>query len=317
MRVFVAGASGALGQQLVPALVAVGHEVIATTRSPAKTGQLAAAGASPAVVDGLDSDAVLAAVEAARPDVIVHQMTSLSGLKSFRRMDHDFAVTNQLRIKGTEYLVEAALASGVRRLIAQSYTGWPNERTGGPVKTETDPPDLNPVESTAETMAAIRHVDGTVPSAVPEGLVLRYGAFYGPGASQSLLDQVRAGRVPLIGGGTGIWSFVEISDAAAATVAAVEHGPPGLYNIVDDDPAPVSEWLPYLASCLGARAPVRMPAWLGKILGGEAMVVMMTTLRGSSNSKAKRELGWQLRYPSWRDGFLAWVSQSAAAPPPR
>ncbi len=307
MRVFVAGGTGAVGRALVPALITAGHQVTASTRSPGKTGQLRDLGAEPVVADGLDRAAVIAAVKAAAPDVIVHQMTSLSALRSFRKFDAQFAVTNELRTKGTDNLLEAAGAAGVRRVVAQGYTGWPNQRSGGPVKTEDDPLDPGPVPDTAASLAAMRYVDKRVPAAVPEGLVLRYGSFYGPGATGFLLDQVRQRRVPVIGGGTGIWSFIEITDAAAATVAAAERGAPGVYNIVDDEPAPVAEWLPYLAKVAGAKPPLRVPAWLGRLLAGELAVVQMTTVRGSSNAKAKRDLRWTPRYASWREGFRAWA----------
>jgi 2-alkyl-3-oxoalkanoate reductase len=307
MRVFVAGGTGAVGRALVPALIAAGHQVTASTRSAGKGAQLRALGAEPVVADGLDRAAVIAAVKDAAPDVIVHQMTALSAMKSFRKFDAQFAVTNELRTKGTDNLLEAADAAGVRRVVAQGYTGWPNQRSGGPVKTEADPVDPHPVPDTGQSLAAIRYVEQRVPAAVPEGLVLRYGSFYGPGATEFLLDQVRKRQVPVIGGGTGIWSFTEITDAAAATVAAVERGAPGVYNIVDDDPAPVAEWLPYLARVAGAKPPLRLPAWLGRLLAGELAVVQMTTVRGSSNAKAKRDLGWTPRYASWREGFRAWV----------
>jgi nucleoside-diphosphate-sugar epimerase len=307
MRVFVAGGTGAVGRALVPALITAGHQVTASTRSAGKTGQLRALGAEAVVADGLDRAAVIAAVEAAAPDVIVHQMTALSALRSFRKFDQQFAATNELRTKGTDYLLEAADAAGVRRVVAQGYTGWPNQRSGGPVKTEDDPVDPRPLPDTAASLAAMRYLDKRVPAAVPEGLVLRYGSFYGPGATDFLLDQVRKRRVPVIGGGTGIWSFIEITDAAAATVAAVERGAPGVYNIVDDEPAPVAEWLPYLAEVAGAKPPLRVPAWLGRLLAGELAVAQMTTVRGSSNAKAKRDLRWTPRYASWREGFRAWA----------
>jgi nucleoside-diphosphate-sugar epimerase len=307
MRVFVAGGTGAIGRALVPALITGGHQVTASTRSAGKTGQLRALGAEPVVADGLDRAAVIAAVKAAAPDVIVHQMTALSALRSFRKFDQQFAATNELRTKGTDYLLEAADAAGVRRVVAQGYTGWPNQRSGGPVKTEDDPVDPRPLADTAASLAAMRYVDQRVPAAVPEGLVLRYGSFYGPGATDFLLDQVRKRRVPVIGGGTGIWSFIEITDAAAATVAAVERGAPGVYNIADDEPAPVAEWLPYLAEVAGAKPPLRVPAWLGRLLAGELAVAQMTTVRGSSNAKAKRDLRWTPRYASWREGFRAWA----------
>jgi nucleoside-diphosphate-sugar epimerase len=310
MRVFVAGATGAIGQYLVPSLVAAGHEVTGTTRSPSKASQLKNAGATPAVVDGLDRQGVLDAVKAAQPDVIVHQMTALASMRDFRHFDKEFAVTNELRTKGTDYLLEAARQAGTRRFIAQSFIGWNNARTGSPVKTETDPLDPDPLPATRHSMAAIRHIEETVPGAVPEGLVLRYGMFYGLGASDSMLEVVRKRRMPVVGGGTGIWSFTEVTDAAAATAAAVTRGAPGIYNIVDDDPAPVAQWLPYLSECLGVKPPMHAPAWLGKLLGGELVVLLMTEARGSSNAKAKRELGWTPRYPSWRDGFLVWTKEA-------
>jgi nucleoside-diphosphate-sugar epimerase len=307
MRVFVTGATGALGRQLVPGLVAAGHLVTATTRSAARAGQLRAAGAEPVVVNGLDRAAVIAAVRSAAPEVIVHQMTALADLRSLRRFDRAFTATNQLRTKGTDNLLAAAAAAGTRRVVAQSYTGWPNERSGGPVKTESAPLDPRPVPSARQSLAAIRHVEQAVPAGVPEGVALRYGSFYGPAASEPLLDLVRKRQVPLIGGGTGIWSFIETRDAAAATVAAVHGGAPGVYNIVDSDPAPVAEWLPYLAEILGAKPPLRVPAWLGRLLAGELVTAQMTSVRGASNDKARKELGWEPRYASWREGFRAWV----------
>jgi nucleoside-diphosphate-sugar epimerase len=308
MRVFVTGATGALGQHLVPGLVAAGHEVTATTRTPGKAGQLRAAGATPAVVDGLDRAAVLAAVRAAAPEVIVHQMTALADMRSLRNTDRVFAVTNELRTRGTDNLLAAAAEAGTRRVIAQSYTGWTNERSGGPVKTEDDPFDSRLVPSAVRTLAAIKHVEATVPLQVPEGIVLRYGSFYGPGASQILLDVLRKRMLPVIGGGTGIWSFIEITDAAAATIAAVAGGAPGIYNVVDSDPAPVTDWLPYLARVAGAKPPLHVPVWLGRLLAGEFVVTQMTTARGSSNEKARKGLGWEPRYASWREGFRDWVA---------
>jgi 2-alkyl-3-oxoalkanoate reductase len=308
MRVFVAGATGALGRHLVPMLVAAGHEVTATTRTPGKLAQLREAGAEPVVVDGLDREAVMAAVRAAAPEVIVHQMTALAGMRSLRKPDQVFAATNELRTRGTDSMLAAAAQAGTRRVIAQS-NDRAYERSGGPVKTEEDPlASRPPSPSSARSLAAIKHVDETVPLAAPEGIVLRYGAFYGPGASELLLDAVRKRQVPVIGGGTGISSFIEITDAAAATLAAVEGGAPGAYNVVDSDPAPVAEWLPYLAKVAGARPPLRVPAWLGRLLAGEFVVAQMTTSRGSSNEKARKELGWEPRYASWREGFRAWVS---------
>jgi nucleoside-diphosphate-sugar epimerase len=313
MRVFVAGATGVVGKPLVAALIAAGHEVTGTTRSSAKAAGLQRAGATPVIVDGLDRRAIIDAVKTAQPEVIVHQMTALTSLRSFRNFDKQFAVTNELRTKGTDYLLEAARQAGTRRFIAQSYVGWNNPRTDSRVTTEEDPTDPDPLPSTRQTLAAIRHVEETVPGAVPEGLVLRYGMFYGHGASEAMLDVVRKRQMPVIGGGTGIWSFCEVTDAAAATAAAITRGEPGLYNIVDDDPAPVREWLPYLAECLGAKPPMRAPAWLGRVLAGQLVVSLMTEARGSANEKAKRELGWAPHYASWRDGFRDWAKSAEQA----
>lgn len=307
MRVFVAGATGVIGRYLVPGLITGGHEVTASTRSPLKANQLKTQGATPVLVDGLDREAVLKAVTAAQPEVIIHQMTALTSMKSFRNFDKEFAVTNELRSKGTDYLLEAATQAGTRRFIVQSFVGWTNAREGSQVKTEQDPLDPHPLAVTASTLAAIRHLEETVPKTVPEGLVLRYGILYGHGASDAMLEAVRKRQIPIVGGGTGIWSFTEVTDAAAATVAATTCGPPGIYNVVDDDPAPVAQWLPYLASSLGVKPPMHAPAWLGRLLGGEMTVSMMTEVRGASNEKAKRELGWTPKYPSWRDGFPVWA----------
>ena len=308
MRVFVTGATGALGRHLVPGLVAAGHEVTATTRTPGKVAQLREAGAEPVVVDGLDRETVIAAVRAAAPEVIVHEMTALGDMRNLRKFDQVFAVTNELRTRGTDNLLAAGAQAGTRRFVVQGYTGWTNERSGGPVKTEDDPLDPRPIPSAARSLAAIRHIEQTVPLAATEGIVLRYGNFYGPGASDVLLEALRKRQLPVIGGGGGIWSFIEITDAAAATIAAVDRGAPGVYNIVDDDPAPVAEWLPYLAKVAGAKPPLRLPAWLGRPLAGELVVAQMTSVRGSSNAKARKALGWEPRYASWREGFRAWVS---------
>jgi 2-alkyl-3-oxoalkanoate reductase len=307
MRVYVAGATGVIGQFLVPGLISAGHEVTASTRSPAKVGQLTAQGAKPVVVDGLDREAVRKAVMAAQPEVIIHQMTALTSMRSFRNFDKEFAVTNELRSRGTDYLLEAANQAGARRFIAQSFIGWNNIREGSRVKTEQDSLDPHPLAVTAKSMAAIRHLEDSVSSKVPEGLVLRYGILYGHGASDLMISVVRKRQMPVVGGGTGIWSFTEVTDAASATVAAVTRGAPGVYNIVDDEPAPVAQWLPYLALSAGVKPPMRAPAWLGRLLGGEMVLSLMTQVRGASNEKAKRELGWTPAYPSWRDGFPVWA----------
>jgi nucleoside-diphosphate-sugar epimerase len=309
MRVFVTGATGALGRHLVPGLVAAGHEVTGTTRTPGKVARLREAGAEPVVLDGRDREAVIAAVLAAAPEVILHQMTALADMRSLRNPDKAFAATNELRTRGTDNLLAAAAQAGTRRVIAQGYAGaGPDKPSGGALKTEEDPLDWQPIPSAARMVAAIKHVETTVPGAVPEGIVLRYGAFYGPGSSDVLLEMLRKRRVPVVGGGTGVWSFIEITDAAAATLAAVERGEPGVYNVVDSDPAPVAQWLPYLAEVAGAKPPLRVPAWLGRLLAGEFAVAQMTTSRGYSNEKARKELGWEPRFASWREGFRAWVS---------
>jgi nucleoside-diphosphate-sugar epimerase len=308
MRVFVTGATGALGRHLVPGLVAAGHEVTATTRTPGKVAQLREAGAEPVVLDGLKREAVIAAVRAAAPEVIVHEMTALADMRSFRNPDKLFAVTNELRTRGTDNLLAAAAQAGTRRVIAQGYAGpGPDKPSGARLKTEEDPLDWRPIRSAARAMAAIRYVDRTVPLEAPEGIVLRYGGFYGPGTGDFVVEMARKRRLPVIGGGTGDWSFIEITDAAAATLAAIDHGAPGVYNVVDDDPAPVAEWLPYLAKVVGAKPPLRVPAWLGRLLAGEFVAGQMTSSRGSSNEKARKELGWEPRYASWREGFRAWV----------
>jgi nucleoside-diphosphate-sugar epimerase len=308
MRVFVTGATGAVGRHLVSGLLAAGHEVTATTRTPGKAGGLREVGAEPVVLDALDREAVIAAVRAAAPEVIVHEMTALADMRSFRNPDKLFAATNELRIRGTDNLLAAAAEAGTRRVIAQSYAGAGPDERPGPVKTEDEPSHWRPIRSARQGPAAIAYVEQTVPAQAPEGLVLRYGGFYGPGTGNFLPDAVRKRQVPVIGGGTGVWSFIQVTDAAAATVAAVERGAPGLYNVVDDDPAPVAEWLPYLAAVLGAKPPLRMPAWLGRVLAGEFVVTQMTSSRGYSNEKATKELGWEPRYASWREGFRAWVS---------
>ena len=308
MRVFVTGATGVLGRHLVPGLVAAGHEVTATTRAPGKVAQLRAVGAEPVVVDGLDREAVIAAVRAAAPEVIVHEMTALATLRNLRKVDRVFAATNELRTRGTDNLLAAAERAGTGRVIAQGYAGaGPDKRSGGALKTEADPLDWRSIPGAVQMPAAITYVDKTVPLEAPEGIVLRYGTFYGLGASDPLVELVRKRQLPVIGGGTGVWSFIEITDAAAATIAAVGYGAPGVYNVVDDDPAPVAEWLPYLAQVAGAKPPLRVPAWLGRLLAGQFVVAQMTSSRGSSNEKARKELGWVPRYPSWRVGFRAWV----------
>lgn len=303
MRVFVAGATGVVGRQLVPQLMAAGHQVTATTRNPDKLAGLRAAGADAAVVDGLDAVAVGEAVARAEPEIVIHQMTALAGDFDLRHMERTFAKTNQLRTTGVDNLLAAARAAGARRVIAQSYSGWSSIRTGGPVKTEEDPLDPDPPKAMRSTLDAIKYLEEAVVSSPLEGIVLRYGSLYGPGASDLMVDMLKRRQVPVIGNGAGIWSFLHVQDAASAAVAALDRGAAGLYNIVDDEPAPVNQWLPVLAAAVGAKPPIRLPVWLGRLVGGEAAVSMMTKVRGSSNAKAKRELRWELAWPSWRDGF--------------
>ena len=310
MKVFVAGATGAIGKQLVPMLVEGGHEVTGMTHSAAKTDLIRSLGARPAVADALDPEAVAQAVAESEPEVVVHELTAID-LSSFSRsIDKQFAETNRLRTEGLDHLLAAAKAASARRFIAQSYAGWPYKRVGGPVKSEEDPLDDNPPKPVRESMGAIRHLERAVTRAEGiEGIALRYGGFYGPGTSLALdppgeqTQMVRRRRFPIVGNGAGVWSLVHIRDAAAATFAAIDQGEPGVYNIVDDDPAPVAVFLPELAKDIGAKPPRRVPRWLGRLAGGEAAVIMMTDIRGASNAKAKRELGWQLQYPSWRLGF--------------
>jgi nucleoside-diphosphate-sugar epimerase len=297
---------------LVPQLVARGHQVTATTRSAGKVERLRVLGADPVVVDGLDGVAVGEAVARAEPDAIIHQMTALAGTPDMKRFDRWFATTNTLRTRGTEHLLAAARAAGVQRLIAQSYTNWPNVPDGGPVKTEDDPLDPSPPAQQRESLAAIRFLEKAVLEAPLEGIVLRYGNFYGPGASEPLVEMVMKRKMPLVGDGGGIWSWIHVDDAASAAVAALEHGRRGIYNIVDDDPAALAEWLPYLADALGARKPMRVPVWLGRLVAGEVGVSMTTRIRGSSNAKARRELDWQPSWRSWRDGFRRGLVDSEA-----
>jgi nucleoside-diphosphate-sugar epimerase len=303
MRVLVVGATGAIGRQLIPQLVAAGHQVSATTRSAAKLDALRAAGADPLVLDGLDASAVGAAVARTEPAVIVHEMTAIPADMNLRKFGQTFAATNELRTAGLDHLLAAAKAQGVRRFVAQSFAGWPNARSGGPVKTEDDPLDPDPPFAMRTTLNAIRYLERAVTTAPLEGLALRYGFLYGPGSSEVFIRLLRRRQVPVIGSGAGVWSFLHVTDAAAATVAAVQGGSPGVYNIVDDEPATVTEWLPVMASAADAKPPLHVPAWLGRLAAGEAGLSMMTQVRGCSNAKAKRELGWQPVWPTWRTGF--------------
>jgi nucleoside-diphosphate-sugar epimerase len=302
MRVFVAGGTGVVGRRLVPQLLARGHQVTATTRNSAKVGSLEQLGAEGVVMDGLDAMSVGEAVAAARPDAIVHQMTAISeGKPSMKHMDRWFATKNRLRTEGTDHLLAAAEATGVSHVVAQSYAAWNGLRQGGWVKTEDDPLDMHTDSVANVQMKAIRHLEDAVFRA--GGAVLRYGGLYGPGATDDQVELVRKRQFPLVGNGAGYTSWLHLDDAASATVLAVEQKATGIYNIVDDEPAPASEWLPYLAACAGAKPPMRAPKWLARLLAGGVVVTMMTEGRGFSNAKAKRELGWELRYPSWRQGF--------------
>jgi nucleoside-diphosphate-sugar epimerase len=303
MRVFVAGGTGVIGRRLVPQLVARGHQVTATTTGSGKLGLLQQLGAEAVVMDGLDGISVGEAVAAARPDAIVHQMTAIAGKPDMKHPDRWFTTTNRLRTEGTDHLLAAAQATGVSHFVAQSYANWNGIRKGGWVKTEEDPLDPETGTMARNVAEAIRHLEDVVVKA--GGAVLRYGGLYGPGATDDQVELVRKRQFPLVAGGTGYSSWVHLDDAASATVLAVEQHAKGVFNIVDGEPAPASEWLPYLAACAGAKRPMRVPKWLARLLAGDVAVTMMTEGRGFSNAKAKRELGWQLRYPSWRQGFKA------------
>jgi 2-alkyl-3-oxoalkanoate reductase len=311
MKVFFAGASGVIGKQLVPLLKEAGHEVVGTTTSQEKVKALRALGAHPVVLDVLDAEAVGRAVSEAEPEVVLHQATALTGVgKGLRKFDETFAQTNRLRTEGTDNLLAAAQAVGTRKFVAQSYAGWPYARDGAAVKDEDAALDPTPAKNAKETIAAIRYLEERVVGAQGlDGIVLRFGGFYGPETSLTeggeSVQAIRKRAFPVVGDGAGMTSFVHIEDAARATLLAIERGRRGLYNIVDDDPAPVSAWLPYVAEVLGAKPPRHVPLWLGKLVAGEQLATMMTEGRGASNAKAKRELGWQLLYPSWRQGFVA------------
>jgi nucleoside-diphosphate-sugar epimerase len=307
MKVFVAGATGAIGKQLVPRLVAAGHEVHGMTRSESKQAMLDEMGAVTVVADALDPDQVAEAVGKAKPDIIVHQLTALAG-EGMRGLKRRVAMTNRLRTEGTDHLLSAGLAVGVRRFVTQSIPLY--ARTGGPVKSEKDPVDPAPPRDFLEAAAALLHLEEAVLDAEwTKGIVLRYGGFYGPGTGLGpggdMLEMIRKRRFPLVGDGGGVWSFIHIADAAEATVAAVEHGSRGVYNIVDDDPAPVAEWLPALTRMLSGKKPRRVPRFVVRLAAGEFGVLQMTEARGASNAKAKRELGWSPAHPSWREGFAA------------
>ena len=308
MKVLVAGATGALGRVLVPKLAEAGHDVVGMTRSAGKVAAIRALGAGAVVANGLDASAVKAAVARVEPEVVVHQMTALAGGIDLRRFDDSFAVTNRLRIEGTDHLMAAARASGVRRVLVQSFAGWNLQRDGSPTKTEDVGLDPNPPAAQRNTLDAIRHLEAVVTTDdAVEGVVLRYAGLTGAGSGfakgAELHELVRHRRLPVIGDGSGVWSFVDLEDAATATMLAVDHGAPGIYQIADDEPAEASVWLPEFARIIGAKPPRRVPVWLGRMAAGEVAVSLFTRIRGADNALAKRELGWTLRYPSWRDSF--------------
>ena len=317
MKVFVTGATGAIGRPLIQQLVAAGHDVVGSTRSGRRAPLIEEAGARAAVLDVLDADAVGQAVSEAQPDAIIHEATALAGSLDMRHFDRSFALTNRLRTEGTSHLLSAARAVGAQRFIAQSFAGWPFERTGGPVKTEDAPLDPDPPKAVRTTLDAIAQQERAVTGAQwLEGIALRYGGFYGPGTSMQVdppgeqTEMILKRKLPIVGSGGGLWSLIHVADAASATVAALERGNRGVYHVVDDEPARAADLIPGIAELLGAKPPFSVPRWLGRLLAGEAAVVMMTELRGASNEKAKRELGWQPRYPSWRQGF----AQAAGTP---
>jgi nucleoside-diphosphate-sugar epimerase len=309
MRIFVAGGTGAAGKYLMPLLVDSGHEVVALVRTAQKAKAVEHLGGKVAYADALNKQELIAAIRRVEPEVIIHQLTALAGVTNVKKLDEEFALTNRLRTEVTDTMLAAARNVGTRRFIAQSFCGWPFAREGGPVKSEGDPLDPNPPASFSKTLAAIRYLEDTVRETVDlQALALRYGIFYGPGTGiardGSIVELVRKRRLPIVGDGGGVWSFIHIRDVAHATIAAISRGDPGIYNVVDDEPAPVSIWLPALADAVGAKPPYRMPVWLGRLLIGHGGVSMVTEVRGGSNAKAKRELGWQPIYPSWRRGFV-------------
>lgn len=308
MNIFIAGGTGAIGRALVPVLVEAGHDVTVLARSRTSRNRAKAMGAQGVIANVFDKGELQAAIIESKPDVVVHQLTAIDVAANPKRLDAAFALTNRFRTEVLDHMLEAARIAGARRFIAQSFCGWPFAREGGPVKTEADPLDPNPPRGFRRTLASIRYLENTLRQVRDlQALVLRYGVFYGPGTALSedgaLVEQVRQRKLPIVGSGRGTWSFIHVEDAARATAAAITRGAPGIYNVVDDDPAPVSSWLPELANAVGARPPRRVPAWLARLAIGKAGVVMMTRIRGGSNRKAGKELGWRPRFSSWREGF--------------
>lgn len=308
MKVFLAGSTGVVGRNLVPRLVESGHDVVALVRTPEKGRLVESLGAKPVTADALDSDQLAEVIRRAEPEAIIHQLTALDGVADFKRLDEEFALTNRLRTEATDTMLAAARLVGARRFIVQSFCGWPFAREGGSVKTEEDPLDPDPPAHFHKTLAAIRYLENAVSNASDvDALALRYGILYGPGTAIAkngpIADLVDKRRMPIVGDGGGIWSFIHIEDVVRVTVSALTRGRPGIYNVVDDEPAAVASWLPYLADALGAPPPLKIPAWLGRLVIGEGGVSMMTRIRGGSNARAKREFAWQPLYPTWRRGF--------------
>jgi 2-alkyl-3-oxoalkanoate reductase len=309
MKIFLAGSTGVVGRHLLPLLVENKHDVVALIHTPQKGRIVEELGARPIVADVFKKDELFQAIQKTKPEIIIHQLTSLTSAGNFKKFDQEFALTNRFRTEVIDTMLEAARSSQARRFIAQSFCGWPYERKGGLVKTETDPLDPEPPKSFSKSLAAIRHLEQAVTTAANiEGFVMRYGIFYGPGTGISkdgaIVKTVQSRKLPIVGNGNGHWSFVHMKDVARATLAAITNGSPGIYNIVDDEPAPVKTWLPYLAEAVQAKPPRKLPVWLARLFIGDGGVSMMTKIRGGSNQKAKRELGWQPFYKSWRQGFL-------------
>jgi nucleoside-diphosphate-sugar epimerase len=307
MRIFFAGATGVIGRRVLPLLVAGGHEVTAMTRSDSRAGALRESGAAPVVCDVFDADGLRSAMEAARPEVVLHELTDLPPALDPRKLEEQAAGNDRIRTEGTRNLVAGAVAAGARRMVAQSIA-FAYEPTGSDLKTEDDPLWDDAAWPLKRSVEALRELDDAVTrTAGIEGLVLRYGFFYGPGSAYApdghFAREARRRRFPVVGKGTGIFSFIHVDDAAAATVAAIERGAPGIYNVVDDEPAPFREWVPAYAEALGAKRPRRVPVWLARLVAGGYSVHLATEMHGAANAKAKAELGWEPRYPSWREGF--------------